>query len=245
MDIKKKPTNIDKPFKILIFSVFGVTLPPLVAKTIEIVSGFNLSPTTWKLVWLVSVVSSIVLIGSLLYFLVSVVPIEKPIYKLFHFIAELFGKHKANESDNSGESENHVSTNSPKKETGESSQKAKAEPLDERHEMFQPYVNDDCTDLPSMPILDILDEAFKTNTQKKDVGMALYCAKSLKWITTFPPYRQMAAIFGEEIVGSSSNFSTYMQPIREIDNDYGKAERPFLAGVKDMKAKLRKVAGIK
>lgn len=124
-------------------------------------------------------------------------------------------------------------------------QEAKEELLDERHTMFLPYVNDDCTDLPSMPILDILDEVFKNNSQKKDVGMALYCTKSLKWITTFPPYKQMAAIFGEEIVGSSSNYATYMPPIREIDKDYGKADDDFLVEVRDMKSKLRKAAGIK
>lgn len=146
-------------------------------------------------------------------------------------------------------------------------QEAKEELLDERHTMFLPYVNDDCTDLPSMPIfdnlgcarqieselslpslaqaLDILDEVFKTNSQKKDVGMALYCTKSLKWITTFPPYKQMAAIFGEKIVGSSSNYATYMPPIREIDRDYGKADDDFLVEVRNMKSKLRKAAGIK
>lgn len=218
--------NINKPFYALAYSALGVTLPPMAFKAAEIVSGFSFSPTIWKLVWLVSIVSLIILAGSLLYIIIYVVPIEKLIYMVIHSIVNLFSYKNDDDCSNDILTAEEVPTidSSVNNDDEQLMQEAKEELLDERHTMFLPYVNDDCTDLPSMPILDILDEVFKTNSQKKDVGMALYCAKSQKWITTFPPYKQMAAIFGEEIVGSSSNYATYMPPIREIDKDYGKAD---------------------
>lgn len=239
--------NINKPFYALAYSALGVTLPPMAFKAAEIVSGFSFSPTIWKLVWLVSIVSLIILAGSLLYIIIYVVPIEKLIYMVIHSIVNLFSYKNDDDCSNDILTAEEVPTidSSVNNDDEQLMQEAKEELLDERHTMFLPYVNDDCTDLPSMPILDILDEVFKTNSQKKDVGMALYCAKSQKWITTFPPYKQMAAIFGEKIVGSSSNYATYMPPIREIDRDYGKADDDFLVEVRNMKSKLRKAAGIK
>lgn len=238
--------NINKPFYALAYSALGVTLPPMAFKAAEIVSGFTFSPTIWKLVWLVSIVSLIILAGSLLYIVIYVVPIEKLIYKVIHPIVSLFaGKGKADNTNNIVDAEEVSAINSSQDSDDEqTTQKTKEEPIDERHTMFLPYVNDDCKDLPTMPVLDILDKVFKNNNQKKEVGMALYSVKSLKWITKFPPYKEMAAIFGEEIVGSPSNYATYMPPIREVDKDYGKADDDFLVELREMKARIRKAAGI-
>lgn len=239
--------NINKPFYALAYSALGVVPPPMTFKAAEIVSGFSFSPVIWKLIWLVSIISLVILAGSLLYIIIYVVPIEKLIYKVIHPIVCLFvAKDEVGSSTEVIAATDEVSAkNLSESQTEEPSvRKAEEEPLDERHAMFMPYVNEDCKELPSMPILDILDEVFKTNRQKKDVGLALYCAKSLKWITSFPPYKHMAAIFGEDIVGSSSNFATYMPPIREIDKDYSRADSDFLVEIRGMKTRLRKAAGI-
>lgn len=82
--------NINKPFYALAYSALGVTLPPMAFKAAEIISGFSFSPTIWKLVWLVSIVSLIILAGSLLYIIIYVVPIEKLIYKVIHPVVNLF-----------------------------------------------------------------------------------------------------------------------------------------------------------
>lgn len=256
--------NINKPFYALAYSAFGVTLPPLVAKFVELVSGYEHSPTTWKVVWFISIVSLFVMAMSFLYLIIYVVPIEKLIFKAVHPVVGLFSN-KQTEAESSVigstepaasvsvERQETESTSDTQTETTASAEEEKAIegkaneslPLDDRHRMFIPYVNTDENDNPVAPVLDILDKVFQNINQKKDVGMALYCAKSLKWITAFPPYKQMAAIFGEEIVGSSSNYATYMPPIREIDKDYGKADDEFLVEVRDMKSRLRKAAGIK
>ena len=238
--------NINKPFYALAYSALGAALPPMAFKAAEIVSGFSFSSVIWKLVWLVSIVSFIILAGSLLYIIIYVVPIEKLIYKAIHPIVCIFaGKDEVGTSSDATKSTEEISAaNHSKDQTEEQFAQMAEDPLDERHAMFLPYVNEDCKELPSMPILDILDEVFKGNRQKKDVGTALYCAKSLKWISSFPPHKQMAAVFGEEIVGSSSNFATYMPPIREIDRDYSRADNDFLVEVRGMKTRLRKAAGI-
>jgi len=56
-----------------------------------------LSPVTWKLVWLASIVSAIVLFGSLLYLLIYVVPLEKLIFKVIHPIVSLFNNKEQTE----------------------------------------------------------------------------------------------------------------------------------------------------
>ena len=87
--------NINKSFYALAYSAFGVTLPPLVAIAVEIVSGYEHSPTTWKVVWLISIVSLFVMSMSFLYIIIYVVPIEKLIFKAVSPIMNLFGYKQA------------------------------------------------------------------------------------------------------------------------------------------------------
>lgn len=164
--------NINKPFYALAYSALGAALPPMAFKAAEIVSGFSFSSVIWKLVWLVSIVSFIILAGSLLYIIIYVVPIEKLIYKAIHPIVCIFaGKDEVGTSNDATKSTEEISAaNHSKDQTEEQFAQMAEDPLDERHAMFLPYVNEDCKELPSMPILDILDEVFKGNRQKRMSG---------------------------------------------------------------------------
>jgi hypothetical protein len=112
---------------------------------------------------------------------------------------------------------------------------------DERHRIFQPYVAVDENDRPVVPVLDILDSIFKEIKAKKDVGIALYCVRDLKWLASYPTYNDMIAVFGTDIVGSKSNYSTYMALVRQTTDDYSNATSEFLTDVRAMKPKLKRI----
>ena len=123
----------------------------------------------------------------------------------------------------------------------DSQSKEHGQQLDERHQIFQPYVAVDEDDRPTAPVLDILDSLFKEIKAKKDVGIALYCVRDLKWLASYPTYNDMVAVFGTDIVGSKSNYSTYMALVRQTTDDYSNATSEFLTDVRAMKPKLRRI----
>ena len=63
----------------------------------------------------------------------------------------------------------------------------------------------------------------------------------LKWLASYPTYNDMVAVFGTDIVGSKSNYSTYMALVRQTTDDYSNATSEFLTDVRAMKPKLRRI----
>ena len=225
--------KLHKPHEIMCYAAIAAAVP-LLAKFVEVASGSELHPTIWHITWLICGISLVVVCSCLVYIFVAI-PLEAVLKRTMK--SKVSSERQQKEVADDKEP---AVTVSSENEVDSNIQESGQQP-DERHQIFQPYVAVDENDRPVVPVLDILDRIFKEIKTKKDVGIALYCVHDLKWLASYPTYNDMVAVFGTDIVGSKSNYSTYMALVRQTTDDYSNATSEFLTDVRAMKPKLRRI----
>ena len=147
--------RLHKPHEIMCYAAI-VAAVPLLAKFVEVASGSELPPTIWHITWLICGISLVVVCSCLVYIFVAI-PLEAVLKRTKKSKVPSERQQKEVEDDKEPEamitSVNEVDSQS--KEHGQQ--------LDERHQIFQPYVAVDEDDRPTAPVLDILVYAEPVN----------------------------------------------------------------------------------
>lgn len=158
--------RLHKPHEIMCYAAI-VAAVPLLAKFVEVASGSELPPTIWHITWLICGISLVVVYSCLVYIFVAI-PLEAVLKRTKKSKVPSERQQKEVEDDKEPEamitSVNEVDSQS--KEHGQQ--------LDERHQIFQPYVAVDEDDRPTAPVLDILDKPYSRRQRLRKTWVSPY-----------------------------------------------------------------------